>query len=145
MPLTTPLVKVAASRQYGAEVILHGMNFDESFLAASQYSRAHECTFIHPFDDHGVIAGQGTLALELLEQVPSLQVVVVPVGGGGLISGMAVALKELNPAIQVVGVQSSAFPSMVHAVKKPGPSRFSLLRRLPMELRSVVPVKTPCL
>lgn len=121
MPLTTPLVKVAASRQYGAEVILHGMNFDESFLAASQYSRAHGCTFIHPFDDHGVIAGQGTLALELLEQVSSLQVVVVPVGGGGLISGMAVALKELNPAIQVLGVQSSAFPSMVHAVQKARP------------------------
>ena len=121
MPLTTPLVKVVASRQYGAEVILHGMTFDESFLAASQYSRKHGCTFIHPFDDHEVIAGQGTLALELLEQVPSLQVVIVPVGGGGLISGMAVALKGLNPAIQVLGVQSAAFPSMVSAVRNTRP------------------------
>lgn len=117
MPLTTPLVKVSASRSYGAEVVLHGTNFDEAFQAAQQRSLEQQRTFIHPFDDEHVIAGQGTLALELLEQVPELEVVVVPVGGGGLISGMAIALKELNPAIRVIGVQSALVPSMLKAVE----------------------------
>lgn len=117
MPLTTPLVKVSATRNHGADVILHGTNFDEAFQAAQQRARDERRTFIHPFDDEAVIAGQGTLALELLEQVPNLQAVIVPVGGGGLISGVAAALKELNPAIQVIGVQTSLVPSMLRAVE----------------------------
>jgi len=117
MPLTTPLVKVSATRNYGAEVILHGTNFDEAYQAAQQRCLEQHATFIHPFDDPQVIAGQGTLALELLEQVPNLDVVVVPVGGGGLIAGMAVALKELNPAVRVIGVQTSLVPSMLAAVQ----------------------------
>jgi len=121
MPLTTPLVKVSATRNYGAEVVLHGTNFDEAFQAAQQRAGDEHRTFIHPFDDETVIAGQGTLALELLEQVPDLQVVVVPVGGGGLISGVAVALKERNPAIQVIGVQTCLVPSMLKAIEAGGP------------------------
>jgi len=117
MPLTTPLVKVSATRHYGAEVVLHGTHFDEAFQASQQRCRDQHSTFIHPFDDEDIIAGQGTLALELLEQVPNLEVVVVPVGGGGLISGMAVALKELNPAIRIIGVQASLIPSMWAAVQ----------------------------
>jgi len=117
MPLTTPLVKVSATRNFGAEVILHGTNFDEAYQAAQKSCQEQHATFIHPFDDPQVIAGQGTLALELMEQVPNLEVVVVPVGGGGLISGVAVALKELNPAVRVIGVQTSLVPSMLTAVK----------------------------
>src|SRR6058998_3675516 len=92
MPLTTPLVKVSATRQYGAEVVLQGTNFDEAYQGAQEHGRKTGATFVHPFDDESVIAGQGTLALELLQQVPHLETVIVPVGGGGLISGMAVAL-----------------------------------------------------
>jgi len=117
MPLTTPLVKVSATRSYGAEVVLHGTSFDEAFQAAQQHSLDQQRTSIHPFADEAVIAGQGTLALEVLDQVPDLEAVVVPVGGGGLISGMALALKELNPDIQVIGVQSSLVPSMLKAVE----------------------------
>lgn len=117
MPLTTPLVKVSATRNYGADVVLHGTNFDEAFQAAQERARDEHRTFIHPFDDEVVIAGQGTLGLELLEQVPNLQALIVPVGGGGLISGIAVALKERNPAIQVIGVQTRLIPSMVKAIE----------------------------
>lgn len=121
MPVTTPLVKVSATRSYGAEVILHGMNFDETYSAAQESCRQRGATFVHPFDDDAVIAGQGTIALELLEQVQPLDAVVVPVGGGGLIAGMAVALKETNPKIQVIGVQTSSFPSMPVAIEAGAP------------------------
>ena len=117
MPLTTPLVKVSATRNYGAEVILHGTNFDEAYQGAQQSCEQRHATFIHPFDDAQVIAGQGTLGLELAEQVTNLDVVVVPVGGGGLISGVAAALKELNPAVRVIGVQTSLVPSMLTAMQ----------------------------
>ena len=121
MPLTTPLVKVSATRQYGAEVVLHGTNFDEAYEGAQEHCRETGLTFVHPFDDESVIAGQGTLALEVLQQVPNLEAVIVPVGGGGLISGMAVALKETNPNIRVIGVQTSLLPSMVTAVREGHP------------------------
>jgi len=117
MPLTTPLVKVSATRGYGADVVLHGTNFDEAFQAAQRRCLERHSTFIHPFDDEEVITGQGTLGLELLEQVPQLEAVVVPIGGGGLISGVAVALKELRPGIRIIGVQSSLIPSMLTAVQ----------------------------
>jgi threonine dehydratase len=116
MPLTTPLAKVEATRSHGAEVILCGTNYDKAYDAAVEYAHETRCTFVHPFDDEQVIAGQGTIALELLEQVAQLEFVIVPVGGGGLISGIAVALKGMNPALRVIGVQSSAVPSMVSAV-----------------------------
>jgi threonine dehydratase len=130
MPLTTPLVKVSATRQYGAEVVLHGTNFDEAFRAALAHCQKKEQTFIHPFDDDEVIAGQGTLALELLEQLPTLEAVIVPVGGGGLVAGMAVALKESNPAIRVIGVQSSLLPSMVRGVQEGHPITVSAMATL---------------
>lgn len=117
MPLTTPLVKVSSTKAFGAEVVLEGTNFDETFAAAHRRCQCACATFIHPFDDERVIAGQGTIGLELLEQIPDLDAVLVPVGGGGLIAGMAVALKESIPSIRVIGVQTTALPSMVHAVE----------------------------
>lgn len=121
MPLTTPLIKVSATRAWGAEVVLEGTNFDDTFTAALERCRQAGAIFIHPFDDERVMAGQGTLALELLDQLPNLDAVVVPVGGGGLIAGMAVALKETNPSIRVIGVQTALLPSMLEAVKQGKP------------------------
>ena len=115
MPLATPLVKVAATRGYGAEVVLHGANYDEAYEEAIRRRLEEGLTFIHPFDDAEVIAGQGTIGLELLEQVPDIEAVVVPIGGGGLISGVACALKESNPRIRVVGVEPEKLPSMLRA------------------------------
>ena len=115
MPLTTPLVKVAATRGYGAEVILHGANYDEAYEEALRRRIQDGRTFIHPFDDPEVIAGQGTIGLELLEQVPDIEAVVVPIGGGGLIAGVACALKETNPRIRVIGVEPEKLPSMLRA------------------------------
>ena len=121
MPLTTPLVKVSSTQNHGAEVVLHGTSFDETYEASLQRCCERGATFIHPFDDEDVIAGQGTIALELLEQIPTLELVVVPVGGGGLISGVAVAVKELKPAVRVIGVQSSLIPSMMLAAREGHP------------------------
>nr|WP_211256118.1 threonine ammonia-lyase [Edaphobacter aggregans] len=121
MPLATPLVKVTATRGFGAEVVLHGANYDEAYEEARRICAAQEMTFIHPFDDPAVMAGQGTIGLELLEQVPGLEAVVVPVGGGGLIGGVACAIKESNPSIRVVGVQTSRLPSMAVAVEQHQP------------------------
>ncbi len=121
MPQTTPLVKVTATRRFGAEVVLHGANYDEAFAEAMRRRDAEDLTFIHPFDDPVVIAGQGTIGLELLEQIPELEAVVVPIGGGGLIAGIACALKSLKPAIRVVGVQTARLPSMQAAVSASEP------------------------
>jgi len=118
MPLTTPLVKVSATRGYGAEVILAGANYDEACEEAVRRSREFGLTFIHPFDDEAVIAGQGTLGIEMLEQVADLDAVVIPVGGGGLIAGLACAVKEKRPKIRVIGVQSSKLPSMKAAMEQ---------------------------
>jgi threonine dehydratase len=115
MPLATPLVKVTATRGFGAEVILHGANYDEACEEATRLCAAEGMTFIHPFDDAVVMAGQGTIGLEVLEQVPLLEAVVVPIGGGGLIGGIACAIKESRPEIRVIGVQTSRLPSMVAA------------------------------
>lgn len=115
MPLMTPLVKVAATSGYGADVVLHGANYDEACAEAIRQSEADGLTFLHPFDDDEVIAGQGTIGLELLDQVPGLEAVVVPIGGGGLIAGVACALKERNPSIRVIGVQTERLPSMLRA------------------------------
>ena len=117
MPLTTPLVKVTATRDFGAEVLLYGASYDEAFAEAMRQCDAQNLTFIHPFDDPDVMAGQGTIGLELMEQVPELEAVVVPIGGGGLISGIACAIKETRPEIRIVGVQALRLPSMVAAVE----------------------------
>ncbi len=121
MPLATPLVKVSATRGFGAEVVLHGANYDEAYEEARRICAAQDMTFIHPFDDLAVMAGQGTIGLELLEQVPGLEAVVVPIGGGGLIGGIGCAIKESNPTIRVIGVQTSRLPSMAAAVKEHQP------------------------
>ena len=118
MPLTTPLVKVSATRGYGAEVILCGANYDEACEEALRRCHDRKLTFIHPFDDPAVIAGQGTLGIEMLEQVADLAAVVIPVGGGGLIAGLACAIKETNPRVRVMGVQTSRLPSMRAAMEQ---------------------------
>jgi threonine dehydratase len=121
MPLTTPLIKVSATRGYGADVVLHGANYDEACEEAWRRSKADSLTFVHPFDDDVVIAGQGTIGLEMLGQHPDLEAVIVPIGGGGLIGGIACAVKETNPKIQVFGVQPSRLPSMKVAVAEGKP------------------------
>jgi threonine dehydratase len=121
MPLTTPLAKVSATRKHGAEVVPHGTSFDEAYTAARERCCREQQTFIHPFDDDDVIAGQGTLGPELLEQLPQLEAAIVPVGGGGLIAGVAVALKELRPRIRLIGVQTSSLPSMCAALREKVP------------------------
>ena len=121
MPEMTPLVKVSATTGYGAEVILHGANYDDAYAEAMRLSVDCGLTFLHPFDDPAVIAGQGSIGLELLEQIPKLEAVVVPIGGGGLISGIACAVKELQPAIRVIGVQTERLPSMLRARENGGP------------------------
>ncbi len=121
MPLTTPLVKVSATRGYGAEVILAGANYDETCHEALRRCEEQGLTFIHPFDDEAVISGQGTLGIEMLAQEPEIEVLVIPIGGGGLIGGVACAVKETNPKVRVIGVQTSKLPSMKVAVEKGGP------------------------
>ncbi len=117
MPRRTPLIKIANTRSYGARVILEGDSFDEAYAAAADLERQENRVFVHPFDDDAVIAGQGTVGLEILEQVPDVEVVVVPIGGGGLISGIAIAMKALRPEIQIIGVQAAAVPSMRESVR----------------------------
>jgi threonine dehydratase len=121
MPLTTPLIKVSATKAYGAEVVLQGANYDEACEESIRRGNQQHLTFIHPFDDDAVIAGQGTLGLEMLQQHPEIEAVVVPIGGGGLIGGIACAIKETNPKVQVVGVQTSRLPSMKAAVAEGKP------------------------
>ncbi len=121
MPAAAPLVKVTRTREYGAEVVLHGASYDEAFDEAWRRREAEGLTFIHAFDDDAVMAGQGTVGLELLEQNPYLEAVLVPIGGGGLISGIAVAMKEINPRVRIIGVQTSRLPSMVRAVSEHAP------------------------
>ena len=125
MPLPTPLVKVTATRNFGAEVLLHGTNYDEACEEATRICIAQKMTFIHPFDDPAVMAGQGTIGLELLEQVPQLEAIVVPIGGGGLIGGIACAVKESRPDIRIIGVQTSRLPSMAMAIEQHHPVTIS--------------------
>jgi threonine dehydratase len=121
MPLTTPIVKVTATREFGAEVILFGTNYDETCQEALRRCEQQGLTFIHPFDDEAVISGQGTLGLEMLEQHSDMDILVIPVGGGGLIAGVACAVKEINPKIRVIGVQTSKLPSMKAALEHGSP------------------------
>ena len=117
MPRFTPSVKVEGTRSFGAEIVLHGDTLDEARTHALALAREQRLTFIHPYDDEAVVAGQGTVGLEMLEAVPDLDTLLVAVGGGGLIAGIAVAAKALQPRIEVIGVQTLRFPSMFNAVK----------------------------
>jgi len=117
MPVNTPTVKVVNTRGHGAEVILKGETVEEAAAFAGRYGRDKGLTFIHPYDDPLVIAGQGTVALEMLGSAPEIDTLVVPIGGGGLISGIAVAAKALRPDTQVIGVQAALYPSMYNLVK----------------------------
>ena len=116
LPDGAPISKVEATKSYGAEICLVEGVYDDAYNKALELKDEKNYTFIHPFDDENVIAGQGTIGLELIEQLPNLDAVVVPVGGGGLISGVAFALKSLNPNIKVYGVQASGAPSMVESL-----------------------------
>lgn len=121
MPEFTPIVKVTAVSNYGGEAILHGANYDETVEKARQLAADEHLTYLPAFNDEAVIAGQGTIGLELLEQIPDLDAVVVPVGGGGLIGGIACALKETRPGVRIIGVQAAAVPSMEAAVREHAP------------------------
>ena len=112
MPENTPLTKVNGVKSYGAEVILQGQNYDEAYLYAKEYAKEHNRTFVHPFADFDVMAGQGTIALEILEQAENIDVVVVPIGGGGLIAGIASAIKQKSPQTKVIGVTAAGAPAM---------------------------------
>ncbi|MGB6336092.1 MAG: threonine/serine dehydratase, partial [Thermoanaerobaculia bacterium] len=150
MPETTPLVKVTRTRELGARVELYGQSLDEALEHAYTLRDQQNLTFVHPFEDAEVIAGQGTVGLEILEQVPDLEAVVVPIGGGGLISGVATAVKALRPEVEVFGVQSRAAPAMKKSfdsgkwqeigveptiaegitLKRPGKNTFPIIQRL---------------
>ncbi len=116
MPLGTPFVKISNTEELGAKVIEVGERFDETAEAAIRIAAEQNLTMVHPFDDYHVMAGQGTIGLELLEDVPDLDIILVPVGGGGLIAGIATAAKAINPNIKVIGVQSERFPSLYRAL-----------------------------
>jgi threonine dehydratase len=125
MPRTTPNAKVEQTRVFDAEVILFGSQFDEARAFALEEGRRRQLTLVHPFDDPAVIAGQGTLGLEMLAQAPDLDVLVVPIGGGGLISGVAIGAKSINPKIEIIGVQTERYPAAYRqyhrmAVEVPG-------------------------
>ncbi len=112
MPVTTPTVKVMQTESVGGKVVLHGETFDDAYKHARQLEAEQDLTFVHPFDDPNVAAGQGTVALEMLEAIPELDMLVVPIGGGGLLSGMGTAARALKPDIGLIGVQAELFPSM---------------------------------
>lgn len=117
MPRFTPGVKVERTRGFGAEVVLHGDTLDEARAHARALAAQQGLVFVHPYDDEAIVAGQGTVALEMLADVPDLDTLVIAVGGGGLIAGMATAAKALKPGIEVIGVQTERFPAMVNAIK----------------------------
>ena len=117
MPKNASPAKVAATRGYGAKVVLEGINYDESSSKAKEISKQTGATMIHAFDDPQVIAAQGVIGLEILEQLPDVDEVYLPIGGGGLAAGTLIAIKEKNPNIKIVGVQSESFPSMYESVK----------------------------
>jgi threonine dehydratase len=149
MPKGAPLSKVLATKQYGAEVLLEGATFDDALAYALELKEQRNATFIHAFDDDAIIAGQGTVGLEILDQLPDVEAIICPVGGGGLIAGVAMAVKEKNPNIAVYGIQTQACPSMKQslienkpvmvdstptmadgiAVKKPGLRPFEIIQK----------------
>jgi len=117
MPRFTPSVKIERTRGFGAEIVLHGDTLDEARQHALSLAAEQQLVFVHPYDDADIVAGQGTVALEMLQEVPDLDTLIVSVGGGGLTAGMAIAAKAIRPAIELIGVQTTRFPAMVNAVK----------------------------
>ena len=118
MPRGTPNVKIEQTRARGAAIVIEGDTFDDAYAHALKLREEQNLVFVHPFDDAGVIAGQGTTAIEMLEDAPDLDIIVVPIGGGGLIAGMAIAAKAIKPDIQVIGVEAAMYPSF--ATRKRG-------------------------
>jgi threonine dehydratase len=118
MPVTTPFVKVKATEAHGATVVLDGETLFEAQARAEAIAAAKDLVWVHPYDDPNIIAGQGTIALEMLEEVPALDVLVIPIGGGGLIAGTAIAARATNPSIEIVGVESALYPSMWNAIHR---------------------------
>ena len=118
MPDSTPLTKINGVKHYGAEVVLHGSNYDEAYAYALELAKENFFTFVHPFEDDEVIAGQGTVALDILDSCKDLDAIVIPVGGGGLISGMAMAIKSINPDIEVIGVSAKGAPALRESFEK---------------------------
>ena len=118
MPKSTPLIKVESTKQYGAEVVLHGDVYDDAFKKAKELEEKEGYIFVHPFDDEDVIYGQGTIALEILEELPETDIILVPIGGGGLISGIACAAKILKPEIKIIGVEPEGAASAREAIKE---------------------------
>ncbi|EAK9868727.1 threonine ammonia-lyase [Campylobacter lari] len=117
MPEATPLLKVSATKNLGAKVILKGDNFDEAYAYALNYAKEYNLNFIHPFENESIMAGQGTLMLEMLDEISDLDMILAPVGGGGLISGVASAAKQINPNIKVIGVSAKGAPAMYESYK----------------------------
>lgn len=139
MPETAPLTKIQATQNYGAEVILKGQTFDEAKAHAYKLADEKGYVFVHPYEDATVIAGQGTVGLEVFSQIKDLEMIIVPVGGGGLISGIAIALKALNPKIKVIGVQTQAVDTMYQLFKKMQPD----LSRLTSTIADGIAVQSP--
>lgn len=157
MPSATPIIKVEATKNYGVNVVLHGDNYDEAYKKARELEAEHNYVFVHPFDDLDVIMGQGTLALEIMEELADVDAILVPIGGGGLISGMAFAIKMLKPGIKIIGVEpegaccikeSLAQNQVIElikvdtmadgtAVKKPGDMTFEFIREFVDEVVTV--------
>ncbi|MGI9483871.1 MAG: threonine ammonia-lyase [Hyphomicrobiales bacterium] len=122
MPQTTPFTKVERTKSHGAEVVLAGETLDESLATVEAIIAERGMTLVHPYDDDDIIAGQGTIALEMLEDVPDLDTLVIPIGGGGIISGNAISAKAVKPDIQVIGVEAALYPSMYHAIRGEKPT-----------------------
>jgi len=157
MPSFAPPSKVNATKGYGAEVVLTGDTFDDAYAASQEYCKEKKGTYIHPFNDELIIAGQGVVGLEIFRQLPEVDTVIVPIGGGGLISGIAIALKEINPNIKIIGVEAEGAASMLAsqnsnevltlphchtiadgiAVKRPGDLTFSIVKELVDDLITV--------
>jgi len=157
MPTFTPPTKANATRAYGAEVIFAGDSFDDAYAASQEYCQTHNATYIHPFNDDKIIAGQGVVGLEIFMQCPDVDTVLVPIGGGGLISGISIAIKEMNPDVKIVGVEAENAASMLAshekgeivalhsaptiadgiAVKRPGELTFNIIEKYVDELVTV--------
>ena len=118
MPRSTPIAKISATEGYGAQVVLYGDCYDEAYEYAMELTRERSAVFIHPFDDEDVIAGQGTISLEILKSLPTANTVLVPAGGGGLLAGMAACIKQINPSIQVIGVQAQEADAIVRSFRQ---------------------------
>lgn len=130
MPEATPLTKISGVKSYGANVVLYGENFDEAYVEAMKFTKKNNKEFIHPFADDDVIAGQGTISLEILEKLPELKQLIVPIGGGGLISGMAIVAKAINPDIKIIGVVASGAAAMKESYRSQMPIDFKSVRTI---------------